>query len=457
MNKQISFQDIIDSDFCSASGACVKACPNQNYRMIFNDKKGFYEPQKINKDIPDDPIILEVCPSYKMDYDELGEFVFGSKPDTELGHIQQCYLAQSLDYDRNYKATSGGIIKETLIYLFREKKIDSAIVIKRIQGLEYKPVKITSAEEVDSLPPSVYHSIDYTSTITLLEEASPDEKVAVVAVPCQLDGLYKFIQKCKPELKSRIYITIGLLTGWYFTFHTIKALCAYYKINFNDLDDIQYRGGGPKGKTRFIFKDGSKKEVPRITLRSIVAFERYFNVPRFNVDVNTHNVLADMVVGDTHVPEYSYSKTGISLVIARSPKADSILQEMENKKIIRMQKTENDHIVKSQKRERIFGDFAFAYADYLRSIGEYAPEFKGINKEYTRPVSRERLEKFHKNFKSRVKLQRQGKYWQILIMKYTFEFIPVFKRLGRQVIGKIKAKIMPDSSKDSSKADKFFV
>ncbi len=448
------FKKIIDQGYFLSVGG-YKAI-NPKFRIYFNEETGMYEP---DKNFVDDKY-LDLCLSYKINYNDLSKKIFGQYPNTDLGQTEETFLGQSTNYERNYNATSGAIVKETLRYLFIKGKIDAAIVIKKVGQLEYKPCKITSINEVDSLPSSVYHMIDYTDIVKILEE-SKEQNIVIVGVPWQIDGIYLYIYNHNPKLKEKIYLTVGLLTGWYFSYHIIKALCTYYGINYKKLDDIIYRGDGKSGKTRFVFKDGTEKIISRFTIRSLVAFERFFNVPKFLIEVNTQNMLADMVVGDSHLPECSFSKTGISLIIARSKKVVNLLNMMKKDNLIRLLKTDDDLLVRSQKREKLYGDFAYSYMEYLKSIGYVVPEIVAPNKSGAIFVDRKKIEKFHKDYQHKVKLQRKGKYWQILIEKYTINGMSIYPRLINQIlnkfINKFKNKSLNLKSKTALDLKKKFV
>jgi len=428
------FQQIIDNGFYISSEGYKLI--DSNFKNELDSKTGMYKPRP---EFVNDKF-LDVSISYKIDYNDLSNKIFGCDPNTELGQVENTYLAQSTNYDRNYKATSGAVIKETLRHLFVTDQIQAAIAIKKTGSLEYRPFKITSIEEIDQLPSSVYHMIDYTDTLKILKE-SKEDKIAVVGTPWQIDGMYQYIFKKDPGLKNKIALTIGLLTGWYFTMHMVRCLCKFYNINYNDLEDIIYRGGGKSGKTRFVLRNGKEKVVERFTLKSLVAFERYFNVPKFLIEVNTQNMLADLVIGDAHTKDCAYSKTGISLVIARSKTADKILNQMKELDKIKLLKTDNEHIIRSQKRGRLYGDFAWSYMNYLKKIGEFSPEIKAPSQNHYIPVSKAKIEKFHKRLKRRKKFQSEGKYWRIFMEKYSFQSFGLYKKLIFQILEKIKLKI----------------
>ena len=79
---------------------------DDDIKIILNKTTGLFEPQT-NKDISD----FNYCPSVKVDYVELQNQIFGSKPDSIFGVEDSVFLAQSKDFQRNNKASSGGLIK----------------------------------------------------------------------------------------------------------------------------------------------------------------------------------------------------------------------------------------------------------------------------------------------------------------------------------------------------------
>ena len=56
---------------------------------------------------------------------------------------------------------------------------------------------------------------------------------------------YSYIFRCRPELAERLHATIGLLCGWQYTHHAIRAICAYHKIDFDSIEDIAFVAAAP--------------------------------------------------------------------------------------------------------------------------------------------------------------------------------------------------------------------
>ena len=419
-----SIQTIIDNDLCVGCGACLYACHQagqNNLAMEFHEKKGMYEPRVINENKCVDCGCIDVCPSYVMDYEDLSQYRFGSRSDSDIGHAAGIYLAQNVDKEVNLAASSGGLIKATLKFYLESGAVDAIIALKRIDGITYKPVLIDKSKEIDLLPGSIYHNVDFSDAIQLMQETKKT-KLALVAIPCQLEGIFSYIRKYEPELSQKIAVTIGLLCGWTYTYHAIKALSQYEKIPHKELIDISYRGGGPVGKLKLETKNGKEIKINRrVNLKYQAAFDRSYNLPRCHYCVNHGNFLADLVVGDAWLPSTVTTKTGISLLIARTREVDGALQKMKEDGVIKLVPARKEDVVESQSRRVIYGDFSYAYADYVKSLSLFAPTLSGPNKAKTKPVSQSYLQKFHKGMTRKIQLQREGKYWTLFIRKYTRE------------------------------------
>ena len=191
-----------------------------------------------------------------------------------------------------------------------------------MEGLDFQPRLITDPADIDQMPGSIYHNLAQPRALELLAEN--DGRYVLVAIPCQLEGIYSYIHTQRPELADRIAFTVGLLCGWQYSHHSIRAICEYKGIDPDAIVDISYRGGGPVGKLRIVTADGKVTTTSRrVDIGYQVAFDRHFNTPRCHLCINHSNFLADIVVGDAWLPSTLTTKTGISLVICRTPRVAS--------------------------------------------------------------------------------------------------------------------------------------
>lgn len=403
---------VIDSSMCIGCGACVFADPSLELRL--HPEKQIYEPTH-----PGNADAAAVCPAVQVDFAGLQQRLFPGEEQTPYGVVRSVMLAQSNDYERNVKASSGGLIKEMLIELLSRDEVDGAIALRHVAGLEFQPSLLRRPEEVDELPGSIYHNLAQPEAIRLLKEN--EGRFVLVAIPCQLEGIFNYIFKFEPQLRDRIYMTIGLLCGWQYNHHALRAICEYKGVNYEDIEEISFRGGGPVGKLRIIAGGKEVTSSRRIDFGYQVAFDRHFNTPRCHVCINHHNMLADIVVGDAWLPSTVGTRTGISLITNRTRAAEELMQRLADSDEIRFSEVTVEEIKESQKPRVVFGNLAYAYMDYLDEIGMHRPDMTAANREMAELVDHDEVEFFHQELTRKLELQRQGRYRYLKWRKATKE------------------------------------
>jgi hypothetical protein len=242
-----------------------------------------------------------------------------------------------------------------------------------------------------------------------------------------LEGIYNYIFQREPHLRDRLHTTIGLLCGWQYNWHSIRAICEYKGVDPERIVDVSYRGDGPIGKLRIWTDDGEVHTTNRrLDFGYQVAFDRTFNTPRCHLCINHANFLADIVVGDAWLQSTLTTKTGISLIINRREESDRMMRDLATRgKIVLSEVTVNE-IRESQKPRIAFGDFAYSYAEYLDSVGIPRPEMDGPNRSSATLVERKEVEGFHRELQRKLELQRAQRYRYLVWRKAT-------KELGRFV------------------------
>jgi len=413
MNVSTDLSGVISSGMCIGCGACEMV--DSSVRVSLNSKRLTYEPET-----PGSLAAAEVCPAIKVDYEGLQAFLFPGSDVGPYGVIKSVHLSQSTDIDRNLKASSGGLIKELLRNLLQSGDIDGIIALNHINGIDFAARLVTTADDVDSLPGSIYHNLKQTSALQLLRD-NPG-RLAVVAIPCQLEGMFAWIKNHAPELRERVAITIGLLCGWQYSHHSINAMGEYLGFDPKDIVDISYRGGGPVGKFTVRTRDEKTFSASRrVDFGYQVAFDRHFNTTRCHVCVNHSNFLADLVVGDAWLPSTLFTKTGISLVVCRTEFAESVLARLVQSGSCVSIEVGEEEIRESQTDRVVFGEFAYAYADYLRRLGLHTPVLNGPNKGYGTLKSYRQVRKFHRELVRKQALMVARRYKYMKIRKATLE------------------------------------
>ena len=404
---------VIDSGMCIACGACCAA--DRSLSLSLDPERQIYQPTGVGA-----AEAASVCPAIEVDYEALHDFVFDRPATGPLGLIDSVFLAQSTDEGRNRRASSGGLIKEVIRYLLASDTVDGVISIAHDEGLEYPARLIRAPDEVDLLPGSIYHNINLQSALDLIE--SEDKRLGLVAIPCQLEGIYNYISKRRPGLRQRVVFSVGLICAWQYTRHSIQAMARYEGVDPETISDVSYRGGDMIGKLRL--QIGQQKELEidrRSSLNYQIAFDRYFNTPRCNVCVNHLNFLADLVVGDSWIQSTRFSRTGISIALARTNAATDALLDMQKRGQVVVHQVSEEELIESEGESLVFGEFAYSFADYLRSRGLHAPRLRGPNRGYGKPKAIHEIASFHRKLSRRQRLMAQGRYRTIWWRKVLLE------------------------------------
>ena len=408
-----------ESSLCIGCGACVHADPSLTLKL--HPTKQIWEP-----DHDGNALAASVCPAVQVDFAGLQAQLFPDAEPGPYGVVDSVMLAQSTDVDRNRAASSGGLIKELLVALLDDPEVDGAIALKEVGGLDYSPTIVTSPEEVDGLPGSIYHNLPKDKVLELLKDN--EGRFVLVGIPCEFEGIFQYIFTVEPGLQERIHSTIGLLCGWQYSYHALRAICQYKRTSFEEIEHISYRGGGPVGKLRVQTPDGEMTASRRVDFAYQVAFDRTFNTPRCHLCINHSNFLADVVVGDAWLPSTVNTRTGISLIINRKPAMTRLLRKLVDDDRIVTSNVSTEEIKESQKPRIAFGHFAYAYAEYRKRKGLHTPAMIGPNRPMAEFVSDEEVEEFYSELVRKLELQHARRYRFLYWRKATKELPKLFNR-----------------------------
>ncbi len=413
MNIATDLSGVIESGMCIGCGSCEMVDPS--VRVSLNPKKLIYEPETAGG-----LAAASVCPAVAVDYEGLQNYLFPGEPIGPYGVVRSVHLAQSTEIDRNVKASSGGLIKEVLRHLLSTGQIDGVIALKHVDGIEFAAQLVTAAEGIDTLPGSIYHNLKQTAALELLRDTPG--RLAIVAIPCQLEGMYAWVRGFAPELREKIVLSVGLLCGWQYSHHSINAMGEYLGFDPAAISDISYRGGGPVGKFTVTMADGQQHTASRrVDFGYQVAFDRTFNTSRCHVCVNHSNFLADLVVGDAWLPSTVFTKTGVSLVVCRTKLAQQVMTDLVDTGACVSIEVSEEEIRESQTDRVIFGEFAYAYAAFLRSIGMHTPNLPGPNEGFGTVKSQRQAAKFHRELVKKQSLMADRRYQYMKYRKATIE------------------------------------
>ncbi|WP_196594230.1 Coenzyme F420 hydrogenase/dehydrogenase, beta subunit C-terminal domain [Pectinatus sottacetonis] len=188
--------DVLDKDKCTGCAACYNICPTKAIDMVYSTD-GFLCPS-IDKDKCIKCNLCEkICPILSKKED------FG-----ERYSIPKVKVAWSLDEDIRLNSTSGGIFSELAIKFIENNGFVAGAVYNNSFLVEHY---ITNKkEDIARLRQSKYVQSDKKNIYFLVKELLENNKqVMFVGAPCEVAGLYCFLQKRYNNLLTVDFICLG--------------------------------------------------------------------------------------------------------------------------------------------------------------------------------------------------------------------------------------------------------
>ncbi|AIJ05873.1 nitrite and sulphite reductase 4Fe-4S region [Methanocaldococcus bathoardescens] len=292
---------IVDSGVCARCGTCTIVCPNNI--LTFDER----------------PKLIDEClrKGHGMCYDVCPRVSSGKYQIKIREKFKELYYYGKSDIE----GQDGGVVTAFLKYLLENGKIDGAIVV----GDEcWKPVSLVvqNAEDLLKAAKSKYAI----STLDALRKAGEMglEKVAVVGLPCQINGLRKlqyfpYLAKHdgelgkngKPAKLPKIEYLIGLFCTEKFRYDNMKEVLAKHGIDIEKVEKFDIK----KGKL-LVYINGEKKEID---------LKEFEICPGCKMCRDFDASMADVSVGCVGSPD------GYSTVIIRTEKGEEIKNAVELK------------------------------------------------------------------------------------------------------------------------------
>ena len=344
-----NIKNITTEYLCSGCGTCNAVCTKSAISMVVSNM-GWLHANIDEAKCIDCGLCLKVCPKNN---------VFNDAKEVSVkkivGNYINCYIGRSLNKTIYSKAQSGGIVTSLLMYLFKKQMVDAAVVSVMDYGngvptTNYKIV--TNPNDLLQSQKSIYTPVDPVSASSNLKRY---ESVAVVGIPCQIQGFTNLqkIGKCK-NIKYKIglicdKVESGLfanaLIGSKFSKKNLK-LCYRMKGKLNDGTINSYKNA----PIVIDFDNGKQVTIPN--LKRFV-LKDMFTLPTCRICFDKLNTFADIVCGDPWGIEGKYDEqNGDSLFFTRSQKFEDIIHQMVAEKEISSIGVTMDEIISGQLIEK---------------------------------------------------------------------------------------------------------
>lgn len=338
----LNIKSVSDAYLCSACGACSAVCPRQ--AISFKDSSMGRKYAFVSDVCTDCGICKKVCPS--IDALELHK----RHKDNLIGSVLSVKVGKSQIAPYYHNAQSGGAAATILQYLFEKKRIDAAIVTRMDYGdiPDVKGVIITSTSEIVGCQRSCYTPV---ALLAALRDAKQYKSVAVVGLPCHIEGATLMMETLKPF--NNISYRIGLICDRTLCSGIMPAMKALSGIN-RDIKIDWRRKDFKKDAIYYPYKsapvvvysyDGDTKVMDN---QCRFALKDFFTPPRCRVCADKLNVHADIVLGDPWGMSDVDWNSGESLIITRTQKGEELIHLMEKENLLSLSERSFDEVHEGQ-------------------------------------------------------------------------------------------------------------
>ena len=322
MRKAENIREVVTSGLCNRCGTCVGL---SHGKITFSDRTKKYLPQV--GDEQQNKELIKYCSGKAYNFPEEKKRIFGDDGGYNVftGAYKNIYIGNTLDENIRRQSASGGIISAILIWLLEKGRIDGAVVCGMSEEEPWltKPFIATTKEEILAAAQSKY-------ILTAVNEILPeiqkfDGKLAYVGLPGQVQSV-RLLQKDQHPAVSSIKYILGPFYGNTLHFSSVKSfLRSYGEKDYTKVMKLYFRYGEWPGNMRVELEGGRAIELPKFHANYLIPFHI---VKNSLLCTDLSNEFTDISGGDAWAPVYEERGKGFSMVLARSEKGQSILDEM---------------------------------------------------------------------------------------------------------------------------------
>jgi len=353
--KLVHVLSIANSDQCCYCGVCLGVCPGgSNRNLVIEDFKSHGWTLRINDETKCETctLCINACPMHEVDYQEVDNQVFPEKAalqyDQLLGYFLETVVAYSTNEEMRMRGASGGLIGETVSYLFDSKKIDGVLTLKPGGNgpLDYKAFIAKDFDEYQGAQGSHYFPLPAMDALSQVMSGK-FRSVLVIGIPCQVLGL-QLGRRRMQKLQNRIFAVLGSFCGGTTTFRLLDYLASRLPPEKRDqIKTVRFRGWQWPGNIKVELKDGTVETLPGIE-RDFHQFTALLPACMFCAD--HFNEYADISCGDPWLEDVLARRDGgYSVAIARTEKGMQILEGLRESRRIVTEPIAHERVVESQR------------------------------------------------------------------------------------------------------------
>ena len=239
---------------------------------------------------------------------------------------EEMYCGYAKDAAVRETAASGGLVSAILIHLLQSGEIDAAIVSRIGTNGEELSAISEWAQTRDDMLLANGSAYVYAPVLKQLRSHTEHERIAVVALPCQVRQIRKWITE-SPEMRSRVVLTVGLFCGGAPTIRLYEDYLRKCGVNSKMVTSVRVSRSHLGGALRCGLGGGETVDTSFFSFNA----RRVLGVHTFSGCIRCTEHLAeeaDISVGDIYNAEYKRRDIKHSAFVPRTQRGVSVLHSM---------------------------------------------------------------------------------------------------------------------------------
>jgi coenzyme F420 hydrogenase subunit beta len=326
-------RDVVRAGLCTRCGTCVGVCPSGVFEFAQIDEAclpAAVRPEACRRC----GLCADACPGRQVSFAQLrGPAADAPIQSDWLGPIRRIRVARARDPAVRSAGSSGGVVTAMLCDLLRRGEITGAVVLDSHREAPWRPWPrvARTAEEIVHAAQSKYC---VTPTNVALKEIDADaDRLAIVALPCQIHALRALERRGHPAMKA-VALVIGLYCGNQLLFGATRSFLRRHGVgDLSQVAEIRYRDGAWPGQVRCILKDGRTFAAPKFHFNHLISF---YVVPRCLLCSDLAAEGADVSVADAWDAD-DFSHGGSSLVVSRTARGESAVADLAAREVLEVE------------------------------------------------------------------------------------------------------------------------